>query len=112
MMERVQRCYVQMWEVSDQILTRNGNIVLALGFTTKEQRELFLSQAQQVDVNAEIHCLNASKEIREKRTEKRNIEKDPSVYSFDVTEMMFNFMEPRFEVPSQEKLKNCLKIDT
>ena len=36
--------------------------------------------------------------VRKKRVEKRNTEKDPSVYSFEVTEFMFNFMEPRFEI--------------
>lgn len=112
MMDRVKRCYEQIWEVSGQILKLNGNVVLDLGFTTKDQRDLFSSRARQIDVNTEIHYLDASKEIRQKRVKKRNIEKDLAVYSFEVTEMMFNFMEPKFEAPNQQELKNGLKVDT
>ena len=63
-------------------------------------------------MRAEIHYLNAKKDVRKKRVEKRNVEKDPAVYSFEVTNMMFNFMEPRFEIPSQTELKNGCKVNT
>jgi len=108
----VKRCYEQIWDVCGQILKLNGNVVLDLGFTTKEQRDIFASLAKQIDVIPEIHYLDASRAMREKRIEERNNEKDPAVYSFEVTEMMFNFMEPKFEVPDEEELKNGLKIDT
>ena len=57
----------------------NGNVVLDLGFTTKEQREIFSSQAKELGMNAEVHYLDAPKHIRKKRVEKRNIEKDPAI---------------------------------
>jgi len=53
-----------------------------------------------------VHYLDASIDIRKKRIEKRNIEKDPSVYSFEVDNMMFNFMEPKFEAPDSIELEN------
>lgn len=53
-----------------------------------------------------------SEDIRQQRIEKRNNEKDPSVCSFDVTETMFNFMEPKFEVPDQKELKGGLEVNT
>jgi len=112
MIERVMRCYEQIWEVSGQVLKYNGNVVLDLGFTTKELREYFSSRAMKINVTPEVHYIDASKEIRQKRVEKRNTEKDPLVYSFEVNEMMFNFMEPRFEVPDKEELKNGLKVNT
>ena len=111
MIERVNRCYEQIWEVTEQILDREGNVVLDLGFTTKEQRDLFSRRATEVGINAEIHYLDAPKDIRKKRVEKRNVEKDPAVYSFEVTETMFNFMEPRFEVPRQDELRYGCKVD-
>ena len=110
MIERVKRCCEQIWEVSEQILTLSGNVVLDLGFTTKEQRDLFSNRAEELGINAEIHYLDAPKDIRRKRIKKRNLEKDPSVYAFEVTDMMFNFMEPRFEVPSQEELEHGCTI--
>ena len=110
MIERVNRCYEQIWQVSEQILALNGNVVLDLGFTTKEQRKLFSDRAEKLDIDAEVHYLDASKDIRKKRVEKRNVEKDPAVYAFEVTDMMFDFMEPRFEIPDQEELKNGCKV--
>lgn len=112
MMERVNRCYEQIWQVSEQILAINGNVILDLGFTTKEQREVFSDRAITLGINAEVHYLDADKETRKQRVDKRNLEKDPSVYAFEVTDMMFNFMEPRFEAPDQQELSNGCKIET
>ena len=110
MIERVYRCYEQIWEVSEQILTLNGNVVLDLGFTTKAQRDMFSDSAKKLAISAEIHYLDAPREVRKKRVAQRNSEKDPAVYAFEVTDMMFDFMEPKFEPPEQNELKNGMKI--
>ena len=104
MMERVHRCYEQIWDVSKQILLLNGNVILDLGFTTKEQRDHFTSKAKELGVSAELHYLNVPVELRKKRVEERNKSKDPELYAFEVTDMMFNFMEPKFEMPDDEEL--------
>lgn len=111
MMDRVSRCHEQIWEVSEQILAIDGNIVLDLGFTTRAQRDLFTNRAKERDVDSEIHYLDAPKEVRKQRVDKRNKEKDPNLYAFEVTDTMFNFMEPKFEVPTQEELWNGRKIN-
>lgn len=112
MIERVSRCYEQIWEVSTQILAINANVILDLGFTTKEQRDIFSNRARKIDINPEIHYLDAPKDIRKQRVNKRNAQKDPAVYALEVTDMMFNFMEPKFEVPTQEELQNGCKVNT
>lgn len=106
MMERVQRCQEQIWETSVQILQLDRNVCLDLGFTTKAQRGWITTRAKELGIDAELHYLQASTNIRWERVEKRNKEKDPAVYSFEVTKMMFDFMEPRFEVPGEDELKN------
>ena len=110
MMERVNRCSEQIWQVSEQILAINGNVILDLGFTTKEQRDVFAHRGRELGLDPEIHYLNASTETRKQRVEKRNFEKDPAVYAFEVTDMMFNFMEPRFEIPTENELKGGCTI--
>lgn len=110
MMERVNRCYEQIWEISEQILAFGGNVVLDLGFTTKSQRDIFVNKALSLGINAEIHYLDALTETRRQRVAKRNVEKDPTVYSFEVTDIMFNFMEPKFEVPEESELVNGRRI--
>lgn len=112
MVERVERCYAQIWQVSKQILALDNHVILDLGFTTKKQRAHFSDLAKTLGIDAEVHYLKASKEIRKKRVEKRNTEKNPDVYSFEVTDFMFNFMEPKYEVPSQQELDTGLTINS
>ena len=106
MMERVYRCYEQIWEVCRQILSLGGNVILDLGFTTKAQRDIFRSKASDLEIVPEIHFIDTPKGIRKKRVAKRNESKDPELYAFEVTDMMFNFMEPKFEKPSESELEN------
>jgi len=110
MIERVYRCYEQIWEVSKQLLTLNNDVILDLGFTTKEQREHFTKKAKEIGVIAEVHYLDTPLALRRERVKERNISKNPELYAFEVTDMMFNFMEPKFEIPSPEELKNGCTI--
>ncbi|RCU52703.1 MULTISPECIES: AAA family ATPase [Corallincola] len=111
MIERVERCYAQIWEVSKQILMLEGIVILDLGFTTREQRAAFADKARALGIEPELHFVDAPKALRKQRVSQRNAEKDPAVYSFEVTDMMFNFMEPRFEVPDQAELKFGCKVE-
>ena len=104
MMERIERCQDQIWSVGEQILARGGNVVLDLGFTTRAQRKVFVDRAAAFGVPADIHYLDAPSDVRKGRVARRNAEKDPLVYAFDVTDEMFAFMEPRFEVPDESEL--------
>lgn len=110
MMERVNRCQEQIWSVCEQILEMDGNVVLDLGFTTREQRGVFINKGVELGIEAELHYLDAPLDTRRQRVKTRNQEKDPSVYAFEVTDMMIDFMEPRFEVPDQNELKNGLRV--
>ena len=110
LMDRVERFYGQIWDVSAQILGRGGSVVLDLGFTTRAQRAVFFGHAGQLDLSPEVHYLDAPRGVRKQRGDKRNLEKDPRLYAFEVTDMMFNFMEPMFEVPDAQELKNGLTV--
>jgi len=112
MIERVNRCYEQIWDVSEQILAFDGTVVLDLGFTTKAQRAMFTNKASVLGINAEVHYLSAPRDVRKKRVEKRNTEKNPDVFAFEVTDMMFNFMEPKFEAPDKEELRYGCTVNT
>lgn len=111
MMDRVNRCCEQIWDTSKQILLLDGVVVLDLGFTTLDQRQQFYDKAKEIGVSPELHYLKAPKEVRKERVAKRNADKDPTVYAFEVTDQMLNFMEPRFETPSTEELKNGCSIE-
>jgi len=110
MIERVYRCYNQIWDVSEQILKLNGNVILDLGFTSKGQRDFFTSKAKEIGIESELHFIDTPKDIRKKRVAERNKIKDPALYSFEVTDMMFNFMETKFEAPNKEELSKGLVV--
>ncbi len=110
MIERVQRCYAQIWEVSEQILKTDGNVVLDLGFTTKEQRNVFVDRAIRLTIKAEVHYLDVPPQIRKQRVKTRNQERDPAVFAFEVTDAMFDFMESRFEIPDENELKHGIIV--
>jgi predicted kinase len=110
MMERVNRCYEKIWRVSEQILAINGSVILDLGFTTRAQRDIFYNLAKELEINPEIHYLDAPKSIGKLRVDQRNLEKDPSIYAFEVIDMMFDFMGSKFEAPDHEELAGGCKI--
>jgi len=111
MIERVHRCYDQIWSVAEQVLGIGGNVVLDLGFTEKAQRDRFAEPARAMGIVPEVHYLDAPPDIRLTRIDKRNREKDPAVYAFEVDRMMFDFMEPRFQAPDEAELANGRRID-
>lgn len=102
MIDRVERCQHLTWDIGEQVLTKKRNVVLDLGFMTKALREYFIDKAKLIGASAEVHYLNAPINIRKQHVTKRNSEKDRSVYSIDVTDQMFEFMEPRFESASED----------
>ena len=63
-LERVDRCHQQIWEVAEQILQLNGNVILDLGFTTQKHRDRFKALSKAVNLDAEIHYLQADITVR------------------------------------------------
>ena len=110
-MERVHRCHEQIWEVSKQILMLGGNVILDLGFSQKAQRRLFTVRGEEMGVTPEVHYLDVPEEIRRQRVKQRNVDKAPYLYAFEVTEAMFDFMEPKFEPPDAEELAGGCTVD-
>jgi predicted kinase len=105
-LERVDRCHQQIWEVAEQILKLNGNVILDLGFTSRQHRDRFKALSKAVGVEAEIHYLQAAIAVRKQRVKQRNMDKNPSLYSFEITDFMFDFMEGKFEPPVASELVN------
>ncbi len=110
-MERVDRCEKQIWETAKNISHCGVEVVLDLGFTKFEKRELFSSLAKEQNISTQIHYIKASHGIRRNRVLERNIEKGET-FSFEVTPGMFDFMEGEFEIPREKELTEAIIIDT
>ena len=111
MTERLERCDVQIWELCKQILSQNQEAILDLGLMQQSQRHKFRMLALAAQSPTTLHYLTASEQIRRQRVKARNREKKET-YSFEVTELMFNFAEGWFEPPTEAELRGAIVIDT
>lgn len=102
-MERVERCEKQIWSVAAQVSQSGGGVVLDLGFTKLESRKAFRQRAEAIGAEVQLHILDAPYATRKERVMSRNAEKGET-YSFEVTPMMFDFMEKEFQRPTEEEL--------
>ncbi len=110
-MERVARCEKQIWSIAKQISNCGTDVILDLGFTELAKRELFQTLAKTENISTQLHYINAPHSLRRRRVLERNIKKG-STFSFKVTPGMFDFMETKFEKPTEKELLTAISIDT
>lgn len=97
---RISRCHEQIWSVTEGILKCGGCVILDLGFSARKERTYFINKCLELSISPEIHLLEAPENTRWNRVKQRNLEKDPELYSFEVTKEMFDFVDPLFEQPT------------
>lgn len=100
--ERVGRCEAQIWQTGLATLAAGRDIVLDLGFTTREQRDRFRALAVEAGHEVSLHYVTAARELRLDRVRQRNHDRSET-FAFEVTDGMFDFMEDRFELPAPEE---------
>jgi len=110
-MERVERCEKQIWELTKDISARNCDVILDLGFTKREKRKLFQDLVKEQNQESQLHYVTAPHSIRRERVLKRNVEKGDT-FSFEVTPGMFDFMEGEFNSATESELKEAIVIYT
>jgi len=67
--ERVDRCEEQSWQIAEQLLRRDVNVVLDWGFIRRERRDKANQRATAGNYIVEGHVLECDKEVRRKRLE-------------------------------------------
>jgi predicted kinase len=70
-MERVERCYGQIWETASQVASRGVPCVLDLGFSRAEDRLKFAALARGAGLGVELHFVDVPAEERWRRVEMR-----------------------------------------
>lgn len=109
LIERTERCKIQMREIAELLIRQNVNIILDFGFGDIESRYFYRKWAESTGAKVSLHFLDISTEERRKRVHKRNKEQGPT-FAFEVTDDMFNYVEPMFIPPSEDELINGLII--
>ncbi len=105
-MERVKRCGGRIWATASDIARNGGEVILDLGFTKVASRDAFCSNAAVEGLPVQMHYVTAPHDQRRQRVMSRNQDKG-TTFSFEVTPMMFDFMEGEFEPATQAELESC-----
>ena len=107
-MERVERCYAQIWVTASQLAARRVPCVLDLGFGQAESRARFAGLATGVGSSVQLHFIDVPLEEPWRRVESRNARKGETYQlRFDVTRAMFDYVESMWEPPTEEEMDAC-----
>ena len=114
-MERVERCYRQIWAMAQQVASRGVPAILDFGFGLKSLRNRFGGLASEAGLSAQLHFLEVPLDERWRRVKKRNANKrETNQLNFEVTREMFDFVETLWEPPADEEMAACagLRVTT
>lgn len=104
-LQRVERCFVQIWNVASQVALRGIPCVLDTGCGEEKGRQRVYRLATEAGLSAQLHWLDVPAEERWRRVEARNAEKGVTHHlPFDVTREMFDFCETMWEPPTDEEM--------
>jgi predicted kinase len=107
-MERVERCYRQIWVTASQVAARRVPCVLDLGFAQAKSRARFAGLASGVGASAQLHFIDVPLEERWRRVESRNARKgETHQLRFEVTRAMFDYVESLWEPPTAKEMDAC-----
>lgn len=99
---RLARCHDMIWSVASQVLARGKDVVMEPGLMTQAERAAFRAQAEAAGRGVRMHFVDAPRDVRLARLNSRNLERGET-FSFEVTPAMFEFMEARYEAPSEDE---------
>lgn len=106
--ERVERCYRQIWDTALPIAVRGVPCILDLGFSQRESRERFAGLARDAGLGVQLHFLDIPADERWRRVTARNADRGASYQlPFDVTREMFDFVETLWEPPTGPEMLAC-----
>jgi predicted kinase len=92
---RTQRCERQIWTVARQPLALGSDVILELGFFTREQRARVRDLVTSAGFAFEVHVLDVPREVRRERVRLRN--QGGATYTVEVDDAMFDWAEGYYE---------------
>jgi predicted kinase len=102
---RTQRCEQQIWNVTRQALLLGTEVVLELGFFTREQRTRMRELAAAAGVVVAIHVFEVPREVRRERVRARN--RGSATLSVEVDDAMFDWAESYYEPLDADELEEA-----
>jgi predicted kinase len=92
---RTERCEDRIWSVAEQLVAREVDVVLELGFFRRDQRDRARERARVTGGALEIHVLEVPREVRRERVRQRN--RGGANLTVEVDDAMFDWAEGYYE---------------
>lgn len=94
--ERKERCFTQIWTTARDILDRGHDVVLELGLVERASRERFYAMVDEAGYDMTVYLLDAPREVRRERVQRRNREKGPT-FAMEVPEAFFEMASDHWQ---------------
>ena len=105
---RVEACRTLIWEMAQQFLRRQVDVILDDGFFLHDHRLRYALLAEAINAECTIHLLNTPRPIIEARLEKRNRNLPPD--SFTITPARLDQFYALFEPPSPDDRLHVVEV--
>lgn len=102
--DRKNRCLLQMWNVTCDLLDSGTSTILELGLVRLADREDFYRRVDATDYDLHMYLLNTPLEQRRQRVRERNGQKTGS-YKMEVSEEIFDLANSFWEEPTEAECR-------
>lgn len=100
--ERTERCLRVLEPIAFRLADVSTNVVLEIGLIRRAAREAFYRRADDAGHALAIYALDAPRDVRRERVERRNRERGPT-FSMEVPLPFFEFASDLWEAPDEEE---------
>ena len=108
--ERKSRCLELIWKHTRQIMASGTDAILELGLIQQQSRQEFYGRMQSAGFDFSVYVLDASRDIRRERVQRRNLEKGPT-FSMVVPDNVFEMASDLWEAPDEiESMERAIQF--
>ena len=108
MLPRVERCEQQIWSVARQLVGLGVDVILELGFFTREQRARIRDLAAQAGIEVVVHLLDVPQDVRRERVRARN--RGSETLTIEVDDATFDWAERYYEPLTDDERRGARVI--
>ncbi len=98
--ERAERCVEQIWKLCTRAIDAGTDVVLEIGLIRRGDRERLYGRVDAAGYELVVHALDAPRETRRQRVERRNREKGDT-FSMEVPPHVFETASDMWEPPDE-----------
>lgn len=106
---RTLRCLAQIWKTAEAVLDAGGTVVLEVGLIQQHQRDAFYARMGPWADAMVVHVLDAPREVRRKRVERRNAEQG-ATFSMVVPPHIFELASDLWQPPGDAECAERLVV--